>query len=900
MWKDSTISGDLPPNMLRKVYYSDYESGELPRQNTMGARKQDAMVSESKASSDLANLRELSMAAILYNLKERHFISRPYTRVGDILIAMNPFVWINGLYTLENRDLYSQHLIWNCKLGLDPHVYEVSSLAYRDLAITGRDQMILVTGESGAGKTETVKILMDHLACVQLSRPTESDESVFDSKRIVPRVIQSSPVFEAFGNAKTAWNDNSSRFGKFIQLHFAVELRALAKSGGRHVPYTNLIGSVASTYLLEKNRVVFRSERERTFHIFYQLLAAPSGFKETLWPFFGTVSIDDFLYTAGSPGTNIDHEHELWSKTQKALESFKISDDSLTILMRALGIVLQLGNLVFEHDVSSEYEQSTIISSRDQLERLSEMMGFESDNLLETMTSRTFKAPNAEIIRMQLSPEAAKEGCDALAKEIYATIFNVVVKQVNDYTSSEEGFIIDQELVRIGQIAMLDIFGFEHFEVNRFEQLCINYCNEKLQGKYVDNFNEIKDQYIEEGVDLYDFKLVDNTDTLHLLEGKHGVITMLNEECLRPKGNDQSFVYKVKKTHFKPAGKLISKRLHTPTEFGINHFAGCVLYDASNFVLSNMDKLHPDLIACAAKSTNALIRDEFQKLLKSIEESHGTGGKNSRGSKKERHKTLLSKFQIQLKNLMSALDGTKIRYIRCIKPNKLMIPSMTDHVSTMRQMECSGLMTALIISKESYPQSLEYEFIMNRYSCLLLDKQIPKVIRGVTLEEKVTHVLTKWLKPLSRKNRDGSRTMPFACGKTKVFFKAGAQDRLEYMRKQYYEKNACTIQLWFRVNAAMRLKSRKRKAVDKIQAFSRMAIAKTRLRRKILSSTVICAWVRCCFAIAMLRRKRESALLIQTSYRQWKCRRSFLAMKKDAVFVQSIVRMSLARSEFKR
>ncbi|VEU35754.1 unnamed protein product [Pseudo-nitzschia multistriata] len=713
---------------------------------------------------------------------------------------------------------------------------------------------------------------MDHLACAQLSRPALNDDAQSrtttssDSKDIIHRIIQSSPVFEAFGNAKTIRNDNSSRFGKFIQLQFAIEPRAVARREGRDVPYTELFGSRVSTYLLEKNRVVFHSEGERTFHIFYQLLAAPSDFKQAMWPFFGDLDANDFLYTAESADeTNSEDEHELWSKTKKALETFKVKNVSLTVLMRALGIVLQLGNLVFEHDSSSEYEQSTIISSKDQLERLSEMMGVESHDLQETITSRTLRTPNEEPIKVQLTPEVAKEACDGLAKEIYARIFEAVVQRVNKYTMPNEQNV-DNESGTLKQISLLDIFGFENFEVNKFEQLCINYCNEKLQGRYVeDNFHEIKDQYIEEGVDLYDFKLVDNSDILHLLEGTHGLITILNEECFRPKGNDESFVFKAKKRHVGSTGKLIDKNLHTRTEFDINHFAGSVCYDAQNFVLSNTDKLPPDLIACAANSTNVIIRDEFRKLL--VSEEDGTGPKR----RKNTRKTVLSKFQVQLNSLMSAMEGTKIRYIRCIKPNKSMIPKMTDHASAMRQMECSGLLTALTISRESYPQSMEYEFILNRYSCLPDNYELSEGKGDMELREKVSHMLTKCLKPISRKNRDGSRIMPFACGKTRVFFKAGAQDQLEDLIGQYYDTNARVIQSWCRGSMAARLKIRKKKAIYTIQSFSRMALAILYFRLHRSAATIICNWVRCCFAVAVLRKRYEDSILeaqrqVQTTY----------------------------------
>lgn len=376
----------------------------------------------------------------------------------------------------ENQSMYD-------RLGFDPHVYEVSALAYRGLARSGQDQTILVTGESGAGKTETVKIVMDHLATVQLTRPGGVDDKHSASKDIVNRVIKSSPVFEAFGNAKTVRNDNSSRFGKFIQLQFRVEPVAIAQMGGREVPYTDLVGSKVSTYLLEKNRVVFHADCERTFHIFYQLLAAPAEFKEQLWPFFSQFGIDDFKYTANNIPARGD-DSEQWLETTEALGIFKFKNDSLVALMQALGIVLQLGNLVFvENDATEHNHHSSFISSREELQRLSAMIGIPEDVLEETMTSRTLKTPGSDPISVKLTPELAKEACDAFAKEIYSRIFDLIVHRMNEFTMFAEPD--DQRLSNLGHISLLDIFGFERFDVNRFEQLCINYTNEKLQQQFV-------------------------------------------------------------------------------------------------------------------------------------------------------------------------------------------------------------------------------------------------------------------------------------------------------------------------------------------------------------------------------------------------------------------------------
>jgi myosin heavy subunit len=758
------------------------------------------------------------------------------------------------------------------------------------LAIDGQNQTILVTGESGAGKTETVKIVMNHLAIVEQTRPEGVPATHQAAGEIVSRVCKSSPVFEAFGNAKTKRNDNSSRFGKFIQLQFEVEPTIVARQGERYVPYTDLVGSNCVAYLLEKNRVVSHAQGERTYHVFYQLLAAPSEFKQELWPSFADRTSQDFRYTAGEKVSNSE-DSELWNETKEALKIFQFEGESLLSLMRALGIVLQLGNLVFNHDPSAFEEHNTVITSRDDLNLLSSMIGIGSLQLEATMTSRQLKTPGSEEIKVKLSPQAAKEACDALSKEIYSKIFGLMVRKINEYTTCP------RRQIPFGYISLLDIFGFECFDVNQFEQLCINYANEQLHNKYVlDNFNQVKDEYEMEGIDLYDFALVDNSAILDLLEGRNGLIASLNEECVRPSGNAENFVYKAKIVHLM-SKCLVDKKLHRKCEFGINHFAGPVHYDAECFVERNMDKLPDGLVECAAKSTNSLIRVEFEELLSSRGKEQDD--RQSKKKKKRANKTVLYTFQQQLRNLMSAMQGTRTRYIRCIKPNNLMMPRLTDHKNTMHQLECSGLLTAIAISRESFPNKLPYEFILDRYACLMRETDFENV-GDLELKEKVNHVLSKWLKPLSKKNRDGTRRMPFACGKTKVYFKAGAQERLETLRTDYFEKKVIVIQAWGRKAIAIDKLNRIRWSIGMLQRVGRMIIEKTKFQRKKKAATLLSVWVRGIRADRLLQslRRDRATIKIQSHCRGRHMARIFQTARKSAVLIQRAVRNYRKRAAF--
>ena len=453
-WEEQTVlpSGRGAQNMKmeRIISLANYRNDELPLQNL----EKDGVTVDGK--NDMADLRNLHEAAILYNLKARHADSKPYTRVGDILVAMNPFQWIKELYSEEKQDFYAKHLIWQLKasdvvsarnsmvknqplataasekkalgyeyekLGINPHVYETSSLAYLGLALDGNDQTILVTGESGAGKTETIKLVMNHLAIVERSRPSwpKSDREVANDhgSDTVNRILRANPLFEAFGNAKTLRNDNSSRFGKFVQLQFDIETAAEAESGGRVVPSCHLAGSKCITYLLEKSRVVSVNEGERTFHVFYQLLGAPEDDKRKIWEdgLIGA-SASDFSYLSNASPDSIDGlaSPENWPDTVAALSVFGINGGMFVNVMRSLCVILQLGNIRFDVE-TFDGEERAIIPSVEELETLSSLLGVSKADI-ETALTKRFMTTRGEEFTIMLKPNEARDGCDALAKEV--------------------------------------------------------------------------------------------------------------------------------------------------------------------------------------------------------------------------------------------------------------------------------------------------------------------------------------------------------------------------------------------------------------------------------------------------------------------------------------------------
>ena len=357
--------------------------------------------------------------------------------------------------------------------------------------------------ESGAGKTETVKIVMSNLATVEQTRPfyrspgkglfSQSD-SGNQMSSVVKKVLESNPVFEAFGCAKTIRNDNSSRFGRFTQLQYEVESKRSAEINSRKVlPHCLLNGSYCATYLLEKSRVVAHAHGERNYHIFYQLLSAPEAEKALIWEELAKSDYDSFAYVGKSSTDTIEGQldSESWHSTVKALKSFGFVGETFRLLLRALCIVLQLGNLTFSA-APPLFEEGSSVSSQVELAKLSKLMGIPKEDIAKAMTTRVNKIRGEEVTARPNSRDA-KDGCDALAKTIYACIFDNLVKQINKNTSVASEVA---EKGSIGTISLLDIFGFERFDVNRFEQLCINFSNERLQHRYVlDNFRYVEHIY---------------------------------------------------------------------------------------------------------------------------------------------------------------------------------------------------------------------------------------------------------------------------------------------------------------------------------------------------------------------------------------------------------------------
>lgn len=888
------------PSKTIEVSLKNYSGAVLPLQNVDEEGKLIEV-------GDMVDLRFLHEAAILYNLKARHSKSTPYTRTGDIVIAVNPYQWLNDLYSEDTRFLYADKLIWNApndsdpKLDVTPHVYEVSSLAYRGLAMDGQDQSILVSGESGAGKTETVKILMSHLASVQ-SNSTDSSTGI-----IVQRVLDSNPLLEAFGNAKTMRNDNSSRFGKFIQLQFDAEDPTHAAFAGKTIPSALLAGSKSEVYLLEKSRVVTHEDEERTYHIFYQLLAAPEEEKEKIWADLKNKDNDDFVYVGETDTNSIEGltDGERFKNTVDALALVGVKDDDFMNLMRAICIVLQLGNLTFDDDPNND--ENAIISSTEELEALAGLMGVDVKDVEKALTERTVTARN-EVFKVPLNVVKAKDSCDAFAKEIYSNTFDWLVKTINDATCAENNYDARGSKADFRLIGLLDIFGFESFVVNRFEQLCINYANEKLQQKFtMDIFRSVQEEYQSEGIELGEVSFQDNADVLSLIEGRMGLISVLNEECVRPKGNDTAFVAKIYAMN-KDTDCLFKGRFFQDWEFGIKHYAGPVVYDSNNFVTKNMDTLPSDLVDCRKKCKNAILSNV--PGAKQVKKSgSGRGKKGGRPSTNKRagsalvSDTVWTKFRSQLGDLMGNITQTRTRYIRCIKPNTMKQPQVMQHLSTVEQLRCAGVVAAVTISRSAFPNRLEHEYVFDKFMCLN-----PSFVResndasdSETICADADRLLTSILKSVEI-IKDEKVVKGFVCGKTRTYFRAGSLELLENRRLHAFSSLAVHIQRVIRGFVKRSQYLRLRNAAIKVQAKARASAARRRYKAMRISTMTIQCFVRCIFAgikLSSLRRNR-CATKIQTRHRIYVAKKHLKLSVAATVRIQACVRGSIQRPIYRK
>jgi len=799
---------------------------------------------------DMCHLNYLHEPAILYNLRRRFNAVKPYTYTGEICIAVNPYQWID-IYTEELQNAYMERH----RDELDPHAFGVSATAYNQLRANAKDQSILVSGESGAGKTETVKILMNHLAAVG----GNNDDGV------IKRVINSNPLLESFGNAKTVRNDNSSRFGKFTQLQFDTG-----------APVTELMGSRCEHYLLEKTRVIALSPGERSYHIFYQLIRSADTCKIEWGTELAGKSVEDFYYTAqGDLGTDViegTSDHDKFNITTDTLKLIGVDDADIMSLYKALSAILFLGLSKFTPSADGE---SSSVADPELIEQVSRLLEVAPDQLTLGLTTRTMRT-RGEAIAVQLDPGKAVDARDALAKALYAKLFDWLVGAINASTSRK------RDVAKEGIISLLDIFGFECFATNRFEQLCINFANEKLQQKFTqDVFKTVQIEYEEEGINWDHIEFPDNADMLELVEGKKGLIAVLNEECIRPGGDDEGFTSKLSKAH--GDNKRFVKARMSKVEFTLKHYAGPVTYTTVGFVDKNKDALSDDLVDLVKASDSVLLQGLF--MPKDVPETPKKA--SGPGKRRTNTETVTSKFKAQLGQLMTSIGATEVQYVRCIKPNRIKSCTAMNNLMVVEQLRCAGVIEAIRISRAGYPNRMLHGEFVGVYSMLA-----PSFDASAPSEQEKCVSLLAVLLP--------GRETEYQMGHTKVYFKTGLLELLEEQRGVALSSQAIRIQKLVRGYQQLRRFRIAKRCVLKLQALIRSTNAQ-RVFNKALADIIkaqnhmrkVAAKRRC----EALRRNRACAR-IQAQQRRRVTQRIFQRKLSSAVRIQTRARTRMARMAY--
>ncbi|KAF0699307.1 Aste57867_10097 [Aphanomyces stellatus] len=792
---------------------------------------------------DMITLNYLHEAAILYNVKTRFLAQLPYTYTGDICIAVNPYQWQSALYTDEMHIKY-QRLPRD---ELPPHVYATSVAAYKSMQHEKRNQSVLVSGESGAGKTETTKILMNHLATIAggLNDAT------------IAKIIMVNPLLESFGNAKTMRNDNSSRFGKFTQLQFDDK--------------GTLVGAQCKTYLLEKTRVIMHEAAERNYHIFYQILASDLPelqlTPDVEYAYLGS------LHTTAIEGHSDAHHFD---KTKAALGRIGLSEVDQTVLFRALAGILHLGQVQF---VTVSDEASQLSPQCQHVQHVCQLLGVQRPALESALCSRTVQARNDKY-HVPLTKADAEQCRDALAKGLYANIFDWLVKVINTSLSNAHRMK--------HHIGVLDIFGFEHFKHNSFEQFCINYANEKLQQKFTfDVFKTVQVEYDEEGIAWNHIAYADNADVLQVIESKLGLISLLDEELVRPKGNEESFVAKA--ALLMKDDPVIEFPRTSRTHFLIHHYAAPVLYDVVGFLEKHKDALLPDLAQLMRSSTTSFVASMFVEPA-ADSSSTASAGKRRSTSRSLAQQTVGLQFKINLSELMGSIQSTKVQYIRCIKPNAVKSPSVLDHAMVISQLRCAGVIEAIRIARSAYPVRQSHHEFLGTYGMCYPDV-MEKTMSSRDLCLAIMARLPQWTAPTA-----------YQVGRSKIYFQAGVVEDLETHKRTFLYAKVVLMQRILRGCTKRRQYLRTRQAIIKFQSVVRCVLAMTRyhaIYRGMLS--LQCRWrgIRARRLYYVLQRQHKAAI-VYSFVRMAHMRCKYVRMKRSAVLIQSVFRMKFRRAQFRK
>ncbi|XP_017591437.1 PREDICTED: unconventional myosin-VIIa isoform X2 [Corvus brachyrhynchos] len=642
---------------------------------------------------DMIRLGDLNEAGILRNLLIRYREHLIYTYTGSILVAVNPYQLL-PIYSPEQIRLYT-----NKKIGeMPPHIFAIADNCYFNMQRNNKDQCCIISGESGAGKTESTKLILQFLAAISGQHSW-----------IEQQVLEANPILEAFGNAKTIRNDNSSRFGKYIDIHFN-------KRGA-------IEGAKIEQYLLEKSRVCRQAQDERNYHVFYCMLRGMTMEQKKK---LGLGKATDYNYLAMGNCTTCDgrDDSKEYANIRSAMKVLMFTDTENWEISKLLAAILHMGNLQYEARTYDNLDACEVVQSAS-LITAATLLEVEPQDVMNCLTSRTI-ITRGETVSTPLSMEQALDVRDAFVKGIYGRLFVWIVEKINAAIYRPPS----QELKSIRRsIGLLDIFGFENFTVNSFEQLCINFANENLQQFFVRHvFKLEQEEYNLENINWQHIEFTDNQDALDMIAIKPmNIISLIDEESKFPKGTDATMLHKLNSQH-KLNTNYIPPKNNYETQFGINHFAGIVYYETKGFLEKNRDTLHGDIIQLVHSSKNKFIKQIFQAdvamfLCGYASSTFGQSPSPTPTPKgaetRKRSPTLSSQFKRSLELLMRTLSVCQPFFVRCIKPNEYKKPMLFDRELCVRQLRYSGMMETIRIRRAGYPIRYTFVEFVDRYRVLM-------------------------------------------------------------------------------------------------------------------------------------------------------------------------------------
>ncbi|XP_065215434.1 myosin heavy chain, muscle isoform X28 [Planococcus citri] len=703
---------------------------------------------------DMADLTYLNDAAVLHNLKQRYYAKLIYTYSGLFCVAINPYKRF-PVYTTRCAKLYRGKR----RNEVPPHVFAISDGAYVNMLTNKENQSMLITGESGAGKTENTKKVIAYFATVGAS--TKKDEAASEKKgTLEDQVVQTNPVLEAFGNAKTVRNDNSSRFGKFIRIHFG--------------PSGKLAGADIETYLLEKARVISQQTLERSYHIFYQIMSGSVPGVKDMCLLSNNINEYHFVSQGKTTIPNVDDGEE-FRITDQAFDVLGFTQEEKNDIYKITAAVMHMGCMKFKQRGREEQAEA---DGTEEGGRVAKLLGIDTDDLYKNLLKPRIKVGN-EFVTQGRNKDQVSYSVGAMSKAMFDRLFKFLVKKCNE--------TLDTKQKRQSFIGVLDIAGFEIFDYNGFEQLCINFTNEKLQQFFNHHMFVLEqEEYTREGIEwaFIDFGM-DLAACIELIEKPMGILSILEEESMFPKATDKTFEEKLMNNHLGKSPNFQKPKPPKPGvpagHFAISHYAGVVSYNISGWLEKNKDPLNDSVVDQFKKGTNKLLIEIFADCAGQSGGGDAKGGKRTKGSS---FLTVSTLYREQLNNLMTTLRSTQPHFVRCIIPNELKQPGVIDSKLVMHQLTCNGVLEGIRICRKGFPNRMVYPDFKLRYMILA-----PAIMSA---EADPKNAAAKCLQEV------GLDPDSYRIGFTKVFFRAGVLGQMEEIRDERLSKIISWMQGYIR------------------------------------------------------------------------------------------------------